>query len=149
MKMAVHQTETYKQKSNRIVDVVIPLAKGGIFHLNKVHIKPRQVPTVTYLNDSVSCQTLSSQSSKDPSRSRSIPHSENTLNQQADSYESTYPYMTEPMLPMQGALETEVEPSGLTHAEDNNYGRGRTLTHSSHQVETLVRLNLDIYKSKH
>ncbi|KAK2708311.1 hypothetical protein QYM36_014051 [Artemia franciscana] len=85
----------------------------------------------------------------DPSRSRSIPHSENTLNQQADSYESTYPYMTEPMLPMQGTLETEVEPSGLTHAEENNYERGRTVTHSSHQVETLVRLNLDIYKSKH
>ena len=59
------------------------------------------------------------------------------------------PHTTEPMLPMQGASETEVEPSGTTHAEESHYRRGRTVTHAGHQMKTPVRQNLSIYKSQH
>ncbi|KAK2722039.1 hypothetical protein QYM36_002557, partial [Artemia franciscana] len=93
--------------------------------------------------DGANCQTLSSQPAKDPSRSRSIPPLENTLDQQADSYESANTHMTEPMLPMQGALETKVEASGPTLAEEN-YRRGGTVTHSGHQGRILARLSPDI-----
>ena len=69
----------------------VRLEEGGMFHCNRIHIKPRQDPTVTDLHNGTSCQVETSQFFKDHTGLVSVWLSKNVPNFLADSQETMDP----------------------------------------------------------